>query len=812
MKLRSDPQEIARALEVLFQAGDVVEMRVPKTEHEGTVSGYFSDFTLLAKALASRNGDAGVYVTLNPVVPSLLARSSNRIKSRAKTTTSDKDIAARRRVLIDCDPVRPAEISSTDEEHEAALKRARYIRLVLLEEGWPEPLLGDSGNGGHLVYVTDLPNDEAARKLIEGVLKALAKRFNDAVVTVDENVYNAARIVKAYGTVARKGDDVPERPHRLSRILEVPDALVPVSRELLEKLAGAEPPRPPPAEQRSGKFSIERWITEIGPRTGVEIQGPIAKDGGREWRFIGGCPFQPDYADANAGIVEDASGKLGFHCFCGDHPPKSWHDLRELVQPVLKQAEPERPPAAVDDRQDSRDLPDLIPFHFADTGNADRLVCLYGANLRYCFAYRKWMFWDGRRWVVDETGRALKLAKRTMISFLRQAVDSKNEAAEKFARASLDARRLNAMLALAQSELPITPDELDRNRSLLNFTNGTVDLKTGKLGPHRRDDWITKIVAFPYRPQAACPVWLNFVGEAMGGGPDAGQGDLDRADELISYLQLALGYSITGEVTEKAVFVAHGGGDNGKTTLLSAVRDLIHDFAATIGLDLLMTKDDSNNVAAARAKLQGVRFASSSETEEGQKLSAARLKRICQGPGGEIEACRKYENPITFPETHKLWIDANHRPELPATDAAVWNRLHLIPFTVTIPKERQDRELTAKLMKEGEGILAWLVAGARQWYAKGLPQSEVVNKATKEWQQELDRLRVYLDEFTEKSDDAQAWLLNKVLFEDYKSWCEKNGERFLSHIRFTRQMESMGYQKNRKDEGNVWLGIRFKKL
>jgi putative DNA primase/helicase len=220
-------------------------------------------------------------------------------------------------------------------------------------------------------------------------------------------------------------------------------------------------------------------------------------------------------------------------------------------------------------------------------------------------------------------------------------------------------------------------------------------------------------------------------------------------------------------------------------------------------------------VAAARAKLLGIRFATSSETEEGQRLSAARLKRICQGPGGEIEACRKYENPITFRETHKLWIDANHKPELPATDAAVWNRLHLIPFTVTIPKDRQDRELTAKLLKEGDGILAWLVEGAKQWYAKGLPQSNAVNEATKAWQKELDRLSVFLEDHMEKATDAteaEAYVLNKVLYEAYRSWCESNGERTLSHPRFTGQMEAMGYRKERKEAGNVWRGIRFKRL
>jgi putative DNA primase/helicase len=458
--------------------------------------------------------------------------------------------------------------------------------------------------------------------------------------------------------------------------------------------------------------------------------------------------------------------------------------------------------------------PDLIPFQFADTGNADRLVALHGADLRYCFAFRKWLVWDGRRWTVDETGQALKLTKRTMIDFLHQASEAENKTAEKFARASLDARRLQATLLLAQSELPITPAELDRAPHLLNFSNGTVDLRTGTLLRHRRSDYITKMVPHTYRPSATCPTFRRFLARITGGGPDASEGGLDRSDELIEYIQLAFGYSVTGETREKSIFLAYGLGDNGKTTLFSTVRDLVHDFAVTIGLDVLTARDDSNNVAAARAKLLGTRLAISSETEEGQRLSAARLKRICQGPGGEIEACRKYENPITFPETHKLWIDANHKPDLPATDAAVWNRLHLIPFTVTIPKAEQDRDLKTKLLAEAEGILAFLVEGAKRWYAQGLPESKVIDEATRKWQGELDRLRVYLDDYTERRDpkDVQAFLLNKHLYESYKSWCDQNGERFLSQPKFTGQMEAMGYPKDRKEEGNIWRGIRFKRL
>jgi putative DNA primase/helicase len=461
--------------------------------------------------------------------------------------------------------------------------------------------------------------------------------------------------------------------------------------------------------------------------------------------------------------------------------------------------------------------PDLIPFHFADAGNADRLVALYGADLRYCYARRKWMIWTGTHWAVDETGRALQFAKRTIVDFLRQAVETKNDAAQKFAGASLDSRRLQAMLLLAQPELPAVPADMDRDPSLLNFLNGTVDLRTSKLRSHRRSDLITRLVHHNYRAEAVCPHWLGFLSEIMGADGDAAEAGCDHADELIRFLQLALGYSITGEVSEKAVFVACGSGDNGKTTLLSVVRDLIHEYTATVGLDLLTTRDESNNVSAARAKLLGARFVTSSETEEGQRLSAARLKRICQGPGGEIEACRKYENPITFPETHKLWIDANHKPDLPASDAAVWNRLRLVPFTVTIPKDRQDRELTSKLLAEAEGILAWLVQGARQWYAEGLSASQIVAEATAAWREELDRLRTYLDEHTESVDPtdkdyAQAFLLNRLLYAAYRSWCEANGERALSQTKLNAQMEAMGYRKAHTRTGNVWRGLRFREL
>jgi hypothetical protein len=213
-------------LEMLVEPGQIVELRLLKVRMaEGrlplTMSGYFDDHRALAAA-ACKHGDAagGVYVTLNPLSPALLARAANRLRTVGKDDplTTDADIL--RRLPIDLDPVRPAGISSSDPEHESAIARALAIRDALQGEGWPEPIVGDSGNGGRLLYRIDLPsNDE---EIVKRCLAALADRFDDGQVKVDRAVFNPSRIWKLYGTLGRKGDNLPERPHRLAQILEAP--------------------------------------------------------------------------------------------------------------------------------------------------------------------------------------------------------------------------------------------------------------------------------------------------------------------------------------------------------------------------------------------------------------------------------------------------------------------------------------------------------------------------------------------------------------------------------------------------------------
>jgi hypothetical protein len=221
--LTADLIEIKRAIALLFDPNDVVEVRIPKTR-VGVVSGYFDNHDDLSKAIYQADAKyraGGVYYTLNQINPALLGRSYNRLKERAAYTTADNNVLRRRRLPVDLDPIRPAGISSSDEEHAAAIERARIISRDMAKQ-LDRPIIADSGNGAHLLYTVDLPNDEESLGFILGVLTELDRRYSDSVVKIDVTCANAARIWKAYGTMARKGDSIPGRPHRLSKILEVP--------------------------------------------------------------------------------------------------------------------------------------------------------------------------------------------------------------------------------------------------------------------------------------------------------------------------------------------------------------------------------------------------------------------------------------------------------------------------------------------------------------------------------------------------------------------------------------------------------------
>ncbi|MEW5763251.1 MAG: hypothetical protein AB1776_08640, partial [Bacillota bacterium] len=307
----------------------------------GTIAGYFSDpgklvewAARLSAGFRNRKGEAvkvsSVYVTLNPLNPALLARCAERCQPYARNTASDTDVLNRYWLGLDFDPVRPAGVSSTDAEHEAAIESARRVREWLRGMGWPEPVLADSGNGGHLLYRVNLPNTPEATELVRRVVDAVAAFHSGGGVEVDRRVYNAARVWKVYGTLAAKGDDLPERPHRLARLLEVPEALEMVPREALESVA-ALAPQPEVGGFRGGAnaagFDVGEWLRAHG----VEIRSEKPWNGGRLW-VLRRCPWNPEHANLSAFVFQDAAGRVTAKCHHNSCSGKGWVDLRDAVE------------------------------------------------------------------------------------------------------------------------------------------------------------------------------------------------------------------------------------------------------------------------------------------------------------------------------------------------------------------------------------------------------------------------------------------------------------------------------------------------
>jgi len=273
-------EEVQRAVELMFPQPAVVELRAITDQH--IHSGYFNDPDLLVKAAETLDAIPevqGIYVTLNEVDPALLSRRANRVKmrlGRKDATTSDADIIRRHWLPIDLDPVRPSGVSSTNGEHDVALERARNISTWLAEQGFPDPVIADSGNGAHLPYRIDLPNDEEAMGLVKSCLAVLDALFSDNTLTVDTANYNAARIWKFYGTTSRKGDNTPDRPHRISRLLSFPSVPEAVPIELLQRLSTLLPapesiPVPGP---RSRSLNLPEWLIVHG--IGIRSERPLA--------------------------------------------------------------------------------------------------------------------------------------------------------------------------------------------------------------------------------------------------------------------------------------------------------------------------------------------------------------------------------------------------------------------------------------------------------------------------------------------------------------------------------------------------------
>jgi putative DNA primase/helicase len=435
-------------------------------------------------------------------------------------------------------------------------------------------------------------------------------------------------------------------------------------------------------------------------------------------------------------------------------------------------------------------------YNLTDLGNSERFVSQHGENVRYCYLWGKWLVWTGGRWKRDDAGQVHRLAKKTVRSLYGEASDAEDEerrkAVAKHASRSEGADKIKAMLELARSEVPVAPDELDSDPWLLNASNGTVDLRTGQLRGHRREDLITKLAPVEYNPNAAAPTWEAFLERVLPG------------EELRTFVRRAAGYSATGDTSEQVMLINHGAGNNGKSTFQEALSAALGDYSMRAPTEMLMAKR-AGGVPNDVARLKGARFVTASETEEGRRLAESLVKDLT---GQDTISARFMRAEwFDFKPSHKLWLSTNHKPEIRGTDNAIWRRIRLVPWAVAIPPAERDRKLAQKLRSELSGILAWIVEGCLEWRREGLQAPAEVRKATAGYRSEMDVLGDFLADRCFRGERLEVG--KDELYKAYQMWSEDAGERTETKRKFGMLLKERGVEDGRNSERTkrIWKGI-----
>jgi putative DNA primase/helicase len=379
-----------------------------------------------------------------------------------------------------------------------------------------------------------------------------------------------------------------------------------------------------------------------------------------------------------------------------------------------------------------------------------------------------------------------------------QADDRARNELVKHAMSSESDHRLNAMVNLARSEpfIPVRLSDLDQDGWLFNCENGTLDLKTGELQPHSANDLITILVPVEYHQDAQCPRWMSFLDQVTGG-----------KEDLQSYLQRAVGYSLTGDTKSQVIFFPFGLGGNGKSTFAGTIRKLTGEYGERVNTDLFMLKDrNAGGPKEALANLKGKRYVVASELDDGRRLAVSLIKDMT---GGEtIKADRKYEHEVEYQPTYKIWLVGNHKPTITDTTLSIWRRVKLIPFTVTIPQKDIDPDLPAKLETELPGILVWAVKGCLEWQKHGLNEPVAVTTATVSYRHDQDILHDFIEDCCVIEDTASVAKTDLRI--RYQEWCIENSVEPVNQRTFKVRLTEKGITDYKGTGGKrFWSGIRI---
>ena len=473
-------------------------------------------------------------------------------------------------------------------------------------------------------------------------------------------------------------------------------------------------------------------------------------------------------------------------------PPLTASEIRQIACSVGRYPAPEPSPCQPVSKEAPR-------FHRTDAGNGELFAHLYGDRVRFDHRRHRWLLWRDHWWVPDADEEVERLALKAANWRYKVAPDLFDDSNERKAEAawaiSSESRmRLDSSLALARAWKPIadTGQEWDNDPWLLGVANGVIDLCSGELRDGRPEDRITMRSPVAYDPDAPYPHWLAFLDRILGGN-----------EALIDFLQRAFGYSLTGDVSEQVLFFLYGTGANGKSTYLGALLDVLGDYGRQAAPGLLLAKRGERHPTE-YADLEGARFVSSVEVDEGRRLAEGLVKWLT---GGDRMKARKMRQDFyEFRPTYKIWLAANHKPTIIGTDLAIWRRIRLVPFTVVIPPDEQDPCLPEKLRGELPGILAWAVQGCLGWQRDGLDTPQEVETATAAYRAEQDILAGFLEDCC--TTDPDEWVTANAFYLAYINWAKDAGEKPLTKTALGLRLAERGFAPGRdRTEGRLWRGI-----
>jgi P4 family phage/plasmid primase-like protien len=430
----------------------------------------------------------------------------------------------------------------------------------------------------------------------------------------------------------------------------------------------------------------------------------------------------------------------------------------------------------------------VLPVGFTEDALAAEFSELHGDDWRHVAVWGAWLTWTGVRWEREGTLRAFDLAR----SVCRAAANRANNAKVRARLSQASTVAAVERLARADRRHATTAEVWDCDPWLLNTPVGVVDLRSGTLGPHDRALHMTKLTTAA--PQGECPAWLTFLAQVTGGDAD-----------LQSYLRRVVGYALTGVTTEHALFFLYGTGANGKSVFLNTITAIVGDYASVAPMDMFMATHGERHPTD-MAGLRGARIVTSIETEQGSRWAESKLKALTGGD--RITARFMRQDFFEFVPQFKLLVAGNHKPSIRNVDEAMRRRLHMVPFTVTIPPAQRDKRLPERLLAERDGILAWALQGCLEWQRVGLRPPPSVLAATDEYFEAEDALGRWIEECCERV--ASHVETTATLFASWKVWAEANGEYVGSVRRFSDSLLNRNFERDREKAARAFRGLRVR--